>query len=482
MTKLKKILFLVFLMTSLCLFANTKTLKSFGAKGNGINDDSVFISKALFSCQNGEILDGQGLVYLIENTIKLNLKQVTLINCKFLLGKTYSKQGNFIITSNNINLKNITVDGGRNTIVKDVEQWRVFTTESNVKSICPSRPDFLCFFAMDKSAQIKVSNFKVKNLHAFSALTIYSLGKVMLSDLNFDNLSYKTFHVYHSADDGKTSGGETVVSNAYAKNVGILPLKLQIDGKKYGRDKIQMMPQGSFNFIVSFGNYTAHNLNVLNYGSTAVTADRNENFIADNITITNSSKFTFSNNPSGGMWFEKCANANIKKLKIKITSRDKRDLGFDSSAIHIFSAGGNVTIDNLTIESGNLACLNKGLRGSLLGKCNVLIKNFKLSGNYKTAGAQFALLDSAILSTVKIDVLNLDSPSVDFYGMQNVVIGEVIGKTGKEHLSFKLPNPTSNIINYEVKKGNLREININKNVKDVKLMDSGRKPLIKVIN
>jgi len=482
MINLRKTLILFFLLTSFSFFASTRTLKSFGAKGNGITDDSVAISIALSACQNGEVVDGEGLLYLFENTVGLTLKQVNLVNCKFVLGKTYSKQGNFIITSNKINLTNISVDGRRNTIVKDVEQWRVFTTENNIKSISPSRPDFFCLYAMDKNAQINVSKFTVKNLHAFSALTVYSLGKVMLTDLHFENLSYKTFHIYHSADDGKTSGGETIVTNAYAKNVGILPVRLLIDGKNYNRNNVQMMPQASFNFIVSHGKYTAHNLNVLNYGSTAVTADRNENFIGDDITITNNSAFTFSNNPSGGMWFEKCDNATIGNLKIKITSRDKRDLGFDSSAMHIFSAGGNVSIDNLTIESGNLASLNKGLRGSLVGKCNILIKNFKLSGKYKTAGAQFALLDNSILSTIKIDVLNLDSPSVEFYGMQNVVIGDVIGKTGNEHLSFKLPSSTSNIINYEVKKSNLKVININKNVKDVKLMNSSKKPLIKIVN
>lgn len=483
MFRLKKIFFFLFLISSFSLVASTRTLKSFGAKGNGTNDDSFAIIKGLQECQNGEILDGEGLVYLLENNINLTLKQLKLVNCKFVVGKTYAKQGSFHIISNYITLTNISVDGGRNSVIKDVEKWNVFNTENNTMSICPDRPDFFYLYAMDRLAQVKISQFSIKNLHAFSALTIYTLGKVVLNNLNFENLSYKTFHVYHSIDDGKIFGGETIVNNAFAKNVGILPAKLQIDGKKFDRGSVTMMPQAAFNFIVSFGNYTAHKLTVFNYGSTAVTADRNENFIADSITINNDSKIAFSNNPSGGMWFEKCANATIKNLKIKITSRDKRDLDFDSSAIHIFSADGKVTIDNLIIESGSIASLNKGLRGSLYGKCDILIKNFKLSGNYKSSGAQFALLENSILSTIKIDRLNLESQSVDFYGMQNVIIGEVIGKTGNENLNFLLPLSSSDINeNYEVRKTNLKQINVDKKIKKINLTNQGEKPKIKILD
>lgn len=482
MNKSKTFFCVFFLVTSLSVFATTRTLRSFGAKGNGITEDSAAIRSALLNCQNGEVVDGQGFFYLLEKPIKLTLKKVNLVNCKFVLGKTYDRQGNFIITSNNIILSNISVDGERGN-VKDIEKWNVFTTENNVKSICPDRPDFFYLYAMDTDALIKVNKFTVKNLHAFSALTIYSLGKVILNNLDFENLSYKTFHIYHSIDDGKTFGGETIVSNAFAKDVGILSAKLQIDGNNYDREKLKMMPQGSFNFIVSFGSYTAHNLKVLNYGSTAVTADRNENFTADSVRINNDTSLAFSNNPSGGMWLEKCSNVKVDDLKIKITSRDKRDLDFDSSAMHIFSDGGKVTINNLTIESGKVASLNKGLRGSLLGKCDILIKNFTLRGNYKTSAAQFALLDNSILSSIKIELLNLESQSVDFYGMQKVVIGNVIGKTGNERLSFILPTASSNNnVDYEVQKINLKEISLDKNVKNIKLIDKRVKPLIKIIN
>lgn len=481
MSAIKNIFFLLLLVSSFSLFAVTRTLKSFGAKGNAVTDDTEAIQKALLACQEGELLDGEGFVYLVEGTVDVTLKEMNLINCRFVVGKTYDKQGNFHIITNTANLTNITVDGQRDT-TNDIEKWNVFSTENNVKSICPSRPDFFYFYAMDNQAHIEVNKFSVKNLHAMSAITIYSLGKVMLNDLYFKNLSYKTFHVYHSIDDGKTSGGETIVSNAYAENVGVLPVKLQVDGKFYDRVSLQMMPQASFNFIVSHGNYTAHNLEVVNYGSTAVTADRNKNFTVDKIKIYNYSGLVFSNNPSGGMWFERCETATIDNLKIKITSRDKRDSNFDSSAIHIYSAGGKVTINNLDIESGREGCLNKGLRGSLLGKCDILIKNFKLSGNYKSSAAQFALLDNSILSTVKIDRLNLESHSVDFYGMQNVLIGEVIGKTGNENLNFMLPSSSVHNGNYEVEKVNLKQINVDKNIKNIKLMNKTKKPLIKILN
>lgn len=480
---MSKIFLVLFFISSSYLFATTKTLQSLGASGKGIKDDSGAIRKALLLCQNGEVLDGQGLIYLIENPIVVKVKQLNLINCKFVLGTTFDKQGNFNITSNTVCLTNIFVDGGRSSTLKDIEKWTVFSKESNVKSICPSRPDFFHINAMNPVAHIEINKFSVKNLHAFSALTVYSLGKVLLNNLNFENLSYKTFHIYHSNDDGKTVGGKTIVNNAYAKNVGLLPTKLLIDGKEFDRTKVPMMPQGAFNFIVSFGDYTAHNLEVFNYGSTAVTADRNENFNADSIIINNSTEYAFSNNPSAGMWFEKCKNATIENLKIKITARDKRDLGFDSSAMHIFSVGGKVSIGNLSIESGAIACLNKGLRGSLSGKCDISINNFTLRGNYKQAGAQFAILDNSVLSKIKIGVLKLESQSVDFYGIQNVTLDNVIGKTGNEHLNFLLPTSSkANKEYYQVKKSNLKQINVDRNVKNIKLLNRDSKSLIKVLN
>lgn len=481
--RLKKIFFFCVVIISACSHASTKTLKSFGANANGIVDDSFVISKALLSCQNGDVVDGEGLVYLLENEVKVSLKQMKLINCKFILGKTYNKQGNFSITSDFVVLDNIFVDGGRNTYVKDIEKWTVFNTENNTKSICPNKPDFFLIYGIDKSSRIELNNFTVQNLHAFSAVTIYSYGKVILSNLNFQNNSYKTFHVYHSTDDGKTNAGETHVSNAYAKNVGILSTNIQIDGKKYNRSQLQMMPQASFNFIVSFGNYYAHNLEVMDYGSTAVTADRNEYFTADSIKIKNNTKFAFSNNPSGGMWFEKCANVEIKKLNIKIVARDKRDSKFDSSAMHIYSVDGKVTIDDLTIESGSEASLNKGLRGSLSGRCDILIKNFKLSGNYKSSGAHFAILDDRILSTINIDRLDLKSENVDFYGIKNVIIGNVNGVTGSENLNFILPfSNDRNNENYEIKKSNLRQININKNVTNIRLNNQKTNSKVRILN
>lgn len=474
-------IFILFIL-SLPTFASTRTLKSFGARGNGLVDDSDAIIRALNYCENGIEINGEGMVYLFQKPIKATIEKLRLINCKFILGKVYSKQGNFNLNCNDVFLSDISVDGGRGTFVDDIEKWKVFSSENNVESICPERPDFFFVNSMNKFAKVEIRNFKVTDLNAFSAITIYTLGIVKMHNLTFSNLCYKTFHIYHSIDDGKTSGGETIVDSAFAKNIGVLPVELYVDGKYYLRSNIKMMPQGSFNFIVSFGNYTASNLKVENYGSTAVTADRNENFVADKISITNSTNLAFSNNPSGAMWLENCKNATIKSIKINIRGRDKRDLNFDSSAMHIFSINGKVTIDTLSIESGDHVCLNKGLRVSIAGKSEISINNLNISGNFKYAGAHFAILDRLVLSTINIGQLNLSSPSMSFYGMKNINIANLNGKSGKEIVSFALPATNDNNELYKIRTTNLKSIIIDKNVKNINVMGNGVKPLHKVAN
>lgn len=463
-------------------YAGTRTLKSFGAKGDGITDDSGAIKQALLFCQNGTTINGQGLTYLFESPIKASLKQFHLVNCKLVLGRTFKKQGYFEITSTDVLLENISIDGGRGTYVKENESWGVFASENKVNSICPSRPDFFLFFGMSKSAKFDVKKMDVKNLHSFSAITIYTLGKVTLSDLKFQNLSYKTFHIYHSNDDGKTTGGLTTVSNAYAKNIGLLPSKLYVDLKLQQRATLKMMPQASFNFIVSFGSYIASNLHVSNYGSTAVTADRNDNFIADSIRIDNSSNTSFSNNPSGGLWLEKCKNVNIKSVNINVSARDKRDLLFDSSAIHIYSVNGRVLINDLWIKCSNIASLNKGLRASLLGKCELNIKNLTLEGVYQSFAGLFSILDDQVSSTINIGNLNLNSKSLGFYGMKNISINKLQGKTGNEAVNFTLPNGAGSNEAYLINGTNLKSIGINKQVKNIKITGQPIKFVFKFIN
>ncbi len=482
MSRLKIMLPFILLISAIPAFASIRSLKSFGAKGDGITDDSEAILKALLFCQNGIEINGEDLTYLVEKPIKASVKQLRLINCKFIAGKSYSRQGNFNLICNDISLQSISVDGGRGTYVTDIERWKVFSTENKIKSICPDRPDYFHFYAMDKAATIEIKNFNVKNLNALSALTIYTLGTVKMKNLVFNNLSYKTFHVYHSIDDGKTTGGETFVENAFAKDIGILPPKLLIKGRYYFRDSIQMMPQGSFNFIVSFGNYTATNVKVENYGSTGMTADRNINFVADKISIVNNTNLTFSNNPSGGMWLENCKNATIKNIKIKISKRDKRDLNFDSSGMHIFSVNGKVTIDSLSIESTGQSCLNKGLRASLAGTNMISIGNFTLSGNFKQDGAHFAILDNAVLSTINIGQVNLFSPSMSFYGIKNINIGHLNGKYGREIVRFALPVLNGNNESYKIKTTNLKSIIIDKNVKEITINRNGKTPVLEVID
>ncbi|MBL3547351.1 hypothetical protein J2787_003071 [Chryseobacterium rhizosphaerae] len=457
-----------------CNAQNTKSLNQFGAKGDGITDDSEMIKKAMLESQNGIILDGQNRTYLIAKNIDLDLKSLNLINTKIITGKEYIRQS-IKINSNNIVLDNISVDGGRNSYKKGYEIWNVFSKENNVESIYPDEPDFFYFTGLDKKANYSISNLSMNNMHASSAITIITYGNVNFKNINFNNLSNKSFHIYHSVDEGKYQSGSTYVINAIANNVGVLSDKVMVNKTVYNRDDLKVMPQASFNFIVSFGNFYFDKLVVNNYGSSGVTSDRNLNFIGDQIIVSNDSDKVFSNNPSGAVWFEDSKNIYVKNISVNIQKRNSKDLQFDSSAVSLFAIDSSVKIDNITIKGNNNKILNKAIKGSFAGKNNVFFGNITIDGNYKQAGALFATVENVPLeSKININKITYKNQTIEFYGMKDVHINEVFGITGKEKLNFKLSKPIRDE-NYTIKNINLNEINVGENVKKVNVTNNSHK-------
>lgn len=458
------------------------TLRSYGAKGDGRTDDTKAFVNALKATQYLKvILSGENLSYYIRGEQTLSLIKLVLKNLTIRLGSSHNGQLNFNLNCNDISMDNVKIVGSRG---EQIEDWKVFSLENNVKSIMPEVADVFLINALNKEAKILINNFEASNIHARSCITIRTFGSVDLTNVKFKNISNKTIHVYHTTDDGKTVAGSTHLRYGYASGIGILPKKIRVNGALVETSLGKYMPQESFNFIVSFGRFYANNVTVTNYGSIGLTADRNEYFEADSININNSSDQTFSNNSSAALWFEACKSVHLKSVNIAITKRGLNELKFDNSAIHIYGSNSLVLIDNLKITGGTMTVLNKGIRGSLEGENTIKLGNVSIQGKYKDAGISFGILDEKNLSSISIGNLNLVNNKADFYGINNVHIGTINGSTKNEEVNFYVYNNSVGQEKISIDKTNISNFGLNKNIKNFSVRQnlSNKKINIKIIN
>lgn len=443
------------------------SLRSLGAKADGVTDDTAIFIKAIKMADNNGInIIGENLNYKLSGSHEITVKRLSISALKICFDKNYKNQFSIKINSNDITLTNISMDGGRGTYNKSVENWKVFSQEANVKSINPSPQDVFYLVAPLKSAKINISDFSAKNVHSQSCFTVSTFGKVFLKNLKFDNISNKTFQVYHSFDDGKTQAGETYLEYGDAKNIGIFPKNILVDNKLYSTAEGKYMPQSSFNFIVSFGTFYASNINVQNYASTGLTGDRNLYFEGKNIKLSSDNPNIYSNNPSGALWFEACKKVYVKDSNISVTKRSRLDSNFDSSAVHLYGINSYIIIDNLVIHSDKLS-LNKGIRGSMSGDNYITINNLDVSGEFKSEAVFFASLDSEVKNTLSFGNVTLRSNNMIFDMMKSVNINNINGITKKENVSYRLPVGITKVGNFSLKKSNLDQVEVSALTKDI---------------
>ncbi|SFA42228.1 hypothetical protein SAMN04488511_10318 [Pedobacter suwonensis] len=457
-------LILVLLCNCNCGASNkVLTLRYFGAKGDGKTNDTKAFLKALKAAQDMDVvLSGENLTYVITGQQNLALKKMVL---KGLTVKIFGSNAQLAlnINCNNVSIDQLKIIGSRG---QSVENWKVFGKEHHINSIMPSNADVILINATRKDAKINIAHVEAINIHARSCITVITLGDVELSNVSFRNISNKTIHVYHTLDDGKTVGGSTHLKNATAVDVGILPKVILVNGKSYLTSAGLYMPQESFNFIVSFGTYYAYHIKVNNYGSTGLTADRNEYFEADLVNINNSSNQTYSNNSSAALWFEACKKVRVISASLSIDDRGPRDLDFDSSALHIFGNNSSVIIDTLTIKGGKKTVLNKGIRGSLAGENNIKLGNVTVQGNYKNAGIAFGILDTGNKSSINIAHLNLVGNKANFHGINKVEIAAVNGTYKNEEVNFYIDDAGTGTEKLSIGKTNITNFGLSKNIRN----------------
>ncbi len=381
---------------------------AFGAVGNGTTDDTAALQTAMDSVAvSGAWLDGGNKTYLITTTIDVDQGAFCRMrNFKFKLGTSYSDQGRFNCdagsgtTAMTIALDNIVLDGGRGDYKVGNEPWTDTTTDfGGYDTIQPTLSAFFKVNANNEETTTHITNCRFENHHGIAAVRVNSYGTTIIQGCVFKNLSFQSFAVYQAVFDGSNNitahKGRTIVSDVYAEDVGLLPATFNVDGSPMDFSSTTAAPQGSFNFLAIGGEYSISNAICKNYASCGVTADRNKKFNASNITVTNDSTQSFSNNPSGAFWIEGCEEANVNNLIVDITARATIDTtGQDNSLLQIYLTNGNKAFfNNVFLKTdASTAYVNKLIRGSSQHDTSCSITNFHVEGTCRNPADAISFL------------------------------------------------------------------------------------------
>jgi hypothetical protein len=426
----------------------------YGAVGDGVADDTAAIQAAVNAATGGQWIDGSNKTYRIVSEITCTQAVFKLKNANFVFNTGYADQGRFSLnagsgtTAMTVELQNISVDGGRGTYKVGNEPWEVFATFAGYESIQPTLPPVFRVDAYNAATVVRIQNLDFVNVHADACVQVNTYGTVFIDDCSYENISNKTFHVYHSPDDGVTQAGRTLVNNVYAQDVGMMPATFTVGGVAKVRADAYA-PQGSFNFIVSHGDFTLNNAIVWNYASCGVTADRNRSFTASDVFIYHDNGNAFSNNPSGAFFLEDCNTTNVSNLFVWVTDRNSRDIALDSSLLQIFATAGSQTNFNnvVLLTNSTTAKIRKIIRGSMANNPAVNISNFYCFGlaAASTNAIDFGVAENSVIgSNIKLKTGYLRSGDINVDQPQVLVVDDVqcVGATSGGNITVSVSGNT----------------------------------------
>lgn len=410
------------------LTTRTVSPLEFGAKGDwngttGTDDSAALQACFTFAASKGYTVEGAGKFYRVLSDVTVTTGIVRWRNMRFAFSSNYASQAQISATVADIDVRHVYADGGRGTYKTGNEPWKVFGSFNGYNSIEPTLRPLFSFqnYAAGASARVTVDDVHFANVHAVSALNIGTYGRVRLGRQVYKNCSNGSYAVYHSPDNGVTVDGGTQVSDIVTIDIGLLPGSFLIDNVLTSFAATTGLPQGSFNGLVSFGEYSATNYFNWNYGACAITADRNTVFNGSNISVKHTAANGVSNNPSGAIWNEACKNFNLTNAVVDIQDRDARDYAQDSCALQLFVLDDQqVNLSNITLRGNKTSAkARRAIRtswfGSTLG-CNINADNVVVDGLYAHADSvNFAISAGSVINgRFRISKLYVASGHVNF--------------------------------------------------------------------
>ena len=426
------------------------TPKMFECAMNGTTDDTVGWNLLLdYAGANECIIDCLDLPMLLSSTksfaptVKQNWKRVNIVN-----GTTWTDQYRLTISTDiEFMCDSLTMDAGRDTKTGN-EPWTVFTSFGGVDSIKPTTGVFLKFSFAGRTKDIIFDRINVTNFHGDVVIEVDNNHAVFTADdVYFENCSNKQIHVFQGIDGGDQPDlGITYINNITTRDCGILPAAFNVDAASSVRAD-NYAPQGAFGMIVSFGRFILGNMFAHNYGSTAVTFDRNISASFDNIQVVHTDGNAFNNNPSGAVWNEFCDVCVGGNVEVKVSARDSRETAIDNSLLQIaLSTNQRMVIDNVILETEAGANINKTIRGSLTTGSELFINGGSVidaDSNYSVRLLNGASTLSKIISITdlnctgapceisdssKIVLTNFSTDGTLTCKGNNIAIGDVIHK------------------------------------------------------
>lgn len=399
----------------------------FGAKGDwngttGTDDSAALQACFRYAASKGYTVDGGGRFYRVLSDVSVTTGIVRWRNMRFAFSSNYASQAQISATTEVIDVRHVYVDGGRGTYKTGSEPWTVFGNFNGYDSIEPDLRPVFSFqnYAAGASARVTIDDVHFANVFAVSALNIGTFGRVKLGRQVYKNCANCSYAVYHSPDNGVTVDGGTQVSDIVSIDIGLLPSSFLIDGVLTSFAATTGLPQGSFNGLVSFGEYVANNVAVSNYGACGITADRNKVFNGNNIYVQCTASNAVSNNPSGGIWNEACGKFNLSNAVVDIQNRDPRDYAQDSCALQLFVLDDQqVNLSNITLLGNKSAAVSRrAIRTSVFGTSAgsvINAANIHIDGLYAANAINQGILpNSGINCRVRMSQVFVASGAVNF--------------------------------------------------------------------
>lgn len=298
---------------------NRINVKNFGAKGDGMNNDTKAIYAAIKSLKNNDILYFPSGIYL-TNVIDIKLansftnmtvegenKNTTVIKKSSTdvtkVAVFFCEQKNY-----NISFNNITVDGN---LQSNNSKW-IFNPKNKKAIILIERINGIYGYNL---SSLHVKNCIVKDCQG-EGVAAYST----------DNFIVNNVTVSQTLSSGIKGHrvNSMIITNNDISNCGLLPSKFYVNGK-FITNNNQYVAQFGDGIESEAANFEAKNNNIRNCGRAGIVHDlakdlnysNSKVIVENNMILVNSLKIK-NGNPPAGMWFEQTANVVVKDNKLDI--------------------------------------------------------------------------------------------------------------------------------------------------------------------